>query len=120
MFCPRCRAEYRPGFTRCADCDVDLVDALPPEPEPAYVDFVEILATFNPGDIALVKSILDAEAIAYYFHGEHFTYVRPLADPARLMVRQDQAETVRELLSGLTLSHRAFSLPGMGSNGKPE
>src|ERR1700730_8993387 len=25
MFCPECKAEYRPGFTRCADCDVDLV-----------------------------------------------------------------------------------------------
>ena|SRR5215467_35235 len=26
MFCPRCGAEYRPGFTHCSDCDVDLVD----------------------------------------------------------------------------------------------
>jgi len=25
MFCPECRAEYRPGFSRCSDCDVDLV-----------------------------------------------------------------------------------------------
>src|SRR5260370_11896133 len=25
MFCPQCKAEYRQGFTRCADCDVDLV-----------------------------------------------------------------------------------------------
>jgi hypothetical protein len=29
MFCPECRAEYRPGFTRCSDCDVDLVHELP-------------------------------------------------------------------------------------------
>lgn len=29
MFCPECRAEFRPGFTRCADCDVPLVDRLP-------------------------------------------------------------------------------------------
>jgi hypothetical protein len=28
MFCPLCKAEYRPGFTRCADCRVALVDAL--------------------------------------------------------------------------------------------
>lgn len=27
MFCPLCKSEYREGFTRCADCDVDLVDA---------------------------------------------------------------------------------------------
>ena len=25
MYCPQCKAEYRQGFTRCADCDVDLV-----------------------------------------------------------------------------------------------
>src|SRR5215470_7638594 len=32
MFCPECRAEYRPGFTRCSDCDVDLVHELPKTP----------------------------------------------------------------------------------------
>src|SRR5260370_38384885 len=25
MFCPRCKVEYRRGFTRCSDCDIDLV-----------------------------------------------------------------------------------------------
>ena len=29
MFCPECKAEYRAGFTRCADCDADLVANLP-------------------------------------------------------------------------------------------
>jgi hypothetical protein len=29
MFCPQCRVEYRPGFTRCTDCDVDLEHELP-------------------------------------------------------------------------------------------
>lgn len=44
MFCPQCHAEYRPGFTRCADCDVDLVYELPkaalvaPEPPSALGD----------------------------------------------------------------------------------
>jgi hypothetical protein len=32
MFCPLCKAEYRQGFTYCADCDVDLVEALPTVP----------------------------------------------------------------------------------------
>src|SRR5258708_40126214 len=27
MICPKCRAEYRPGFTVCADCGVALVEA---------------------------------------------------------------------------------------------
>jgi hypothetical protein len=29
MFCPVCKAEYRQGFTRCADCEVELVYELP-------------------------------------------------------------------------------------------
>jgi hypothetical protein len=29
MFCPDCGAEYRPGFTHCTDCDVDLESELP-------------------------------------------------------------------------------------------
>jgi hypothetical protein len=28
MFCPDCKAEYRPGFTRCSDCSLDLVEHL--------------------------------------------------------------------------------------------
>ena len=39
MFCPECKAEYRQGFTRCSDCDVDLVYSLPqesPAPSDSY------------------------------------------------------------------------------------
>jgi rubrerythrin len=28
MFCPKCKDEFRHGFTRCAGCDVDLVEDL--------------------------------------------------------------------------------------------
>ncbi len=27
-FCPECRDEYRPGFTHCVDCGVELVEFL--------------------------------------------------------------------------------------------
>ena len=30
MICPKCKTEYRDGFTRCADCDTALVDKLQP------------------------------------------------------------------------------------------
>jgi hypothetical protein len=33
MYCPQCKAEYRQGFTRCADCDMDLVYEPPPAAE---------------------------------------------------------------------------------------
>ncbi|MGE5528428.1 MAG: hypothetical protein ACM3X6_04720 [Patescibacteria group bacterium] len=29
MYCPRCRAEYAEGCTRCSSCDTDLVEVLP-------------------------------------------------------------------------------------------
>lgn len=35
MFCPKCRVEYRRGFTRCSDCEVDLLDVLPEEDLPS-------------------------------------------------------------------------------------
>src|SRR5579864_3438264 len=28
MFCPVCKSEYREGFTKCSDCEVDLVEHL--------------------------------------------------------------------------------------------
>ena len=32
-WCPKCKAEYREGFAKCASCDVTLVDALPEQSE---------------------------------------------------------------------------------------
>ncbi len=104
MFCPKCRAEYREGFCVCADCDVDLVDELPPEEKPEFIDYAEIMGTYNPADVALIKSVLDSENITYYFTPEHFMYVQPLAQPVKLMVKTDEAEKTREILEGLDLA----------------
>jgi hypothetical protein len=40
MFCPECRAEYRPGSTRCTDCVVDLVAELPEPADPVSLSHV--------------------------------------------------------------------------------
>ena len=32
MYCPSCKDEFRPGFTRCEGCGVDLVDDLSADP----------------------------------------------------------------------------------------
>ena len=111
MFCPKCRAEYREGFSLCSDCHVDLVEDLPPldEDEPEFVNFVQILATYNPADVVFLKSLLESEGIQYFFKGEHFMYMRPLADPVRLMVRQDQVEDAFELIKDVKLSVAGIS-----------
>lgn len=118
MFCPKCRTEYREGFYVCADCNIELVDEIPPEPEPEFVDFEEVLATYNPADIAFIKSMLEAGDITYFFKGEHFLYIRPLADPARLMIRKDQVEFVRDLLKDMDLAFMGINLPKNGKKNK--
>lgn len=73
--------------------------------EPQGTGYEEILATFNPADIAMIKSLLDSEDIDYYFKGEFFNFVEPLIQPARLMVRQDQVQIANEILSDLQISY---------------
>lgn len=110
MFCPKCKSEYREGFTVCADCDIALIEELPPEKEPVFVEYEEVLGTYNPADIMIIKSILDAENITYYFNAEHFMYVRPMAEPARLMVAKEDVETAKEIIKDLNLSVIAINL----------
>ncbi len=110
MFCPICKSEYREGFRRCAECNVRLVKELPPDDAPEFIDYTEVLSTFNPADIAILKSILNSTDIDYFFQGEHFGYLRPLALPTRLMVRKDQSENARKILRDLKLSFSGINL----------
>lgn len=108
MFCPECRTEYVEEISVCADCGALLVPELPTEAEsewPENVGFQEILATFNAGDIAIIKSLLDSENIDYYFHGEFFNYIEPLVQPARLMIRADQVQEARGILKDLEIEY---------------
>jgi hypothetical protein len=52
MYCPLCGAEYRPGFTVCSDCQVDLV----PDPPRAASANVSIDDTSDEKSFALVWS----------------------------------------------------------------
>ena len=102
MFCPNCKAEYREGFTHCSDCDVDLVASLPElaekEKDDDDVTFIPVLSTYNLGDIALLRSILDDQDIEYFLQGENTSYIRGYMDPTILMIKDDQVETTKELV----------------------
>lgn len=109
MFCPECGAEYREGFTECADCLVKLVAELPPERTHETKGFEQVLSTFNVGDIALIKSLLDDARIEYFIRGETFNQVGPLIQPAILLVRKDQIEAARSLLGHMDVSFLGIS-----------
>lgn len=80
-FCPQCRSEFRPGFDRCSDCDVALVETLPPErhPEPNYE---LLMATADPDLLPLVRSALGAAGIPYVAEGGAATSMLPLGPAA--------------------------------------
>ncbi len=67
------------------------------------VKYVELLQTYNAGDIALIKSVLDGEKIDYYFKGEHFNAFEPLVRPSVLLVMEDQVPAVQDLLKDMDI-----------------
>ena len=103
MFCPKCKSEYREGFYKCTDCDVDLVGAQPPKPADDFGDegFVEVFSTYQQGDIAFIKSVLDGEGITYFFQGESSIMLIAAGAYARLLVKADEAQRAREILQEL-------------------
>ena len=71
MFCPNCQAEYRDGFTQCADCGVALVrrldDAAVPSNGPKLPDGPELLWTgTDEGLAARIESALDSAQISHH------------------------------------------------------
>lgn len=106
MFCPKCESEYVPGFTRCKECDVDLVPNLPQsaQSEAKNIEYEELLSTYSPSDVAIIKSLLEGEGITYFFQGETVGPYIFFALPMRLLVRKDQVETAAEVLKDLQLS----------------
>jgi len=111
VFCPDCRSEYIDGVTECPDCRVALVNELPEKEsrdphkeEDTDVRYVPLVRTFSAKDIAFIHSVLGGTGIRYYIRGEGLTHLRPMADPAILMVDEETVEDARELLKDLPLS----------------
>jgi hypothetical protein len=91
---------------------VPLIPELPSEPEEElkteYVDYEQVLTTFDPGHIALMKSILDSEELTYFVKGEHSLLIPHSMEPARLMVRTHEAQKARDILKDLEPSSEPF------------
>jgi hypothetical protein len=114
MFCPKCEEELAWDVMICPTCAVETVDRLPgPEPAPD-AELVPVLATGDAGLIAVAKSLLEAEKIDYFVRGDGlqdlFGYGRLLTTysfvvgPAEFLVRSEDADRARELLSDLTVA----------------
>lgn len=99
MFCPKCKDEYREGFTQCANCHISLVPELPVEEEYKNSDFTEIYITTDKGQIAFIKSILESEDIPYFIDNETLNVF--YATPSKVMVPKKYIEKAKDILKDI-------------------
>jgi hypothetical protein len=105
MFCPECRSEYRPGFTRCNDCDVDLVWALPAEKAHGEPELAKVFETGNATLAPVIESLLRGAEIEFVVRNPRKfdrTGANPMLGPIQYFVRNDEAEAAKELLADLS------------------
>ncbi len=102
MYCPECHAEYVPGFTRCDDCDVDLVEVLPAEPARRHSNdaLVTVFSSHDPGLVAIARSLLQSAGIRFSVRGELLPY--PGAFPVDLQVLAGDADEAQRILAELS------------------
>ncbi len=112
MFCPTCGDEYQPGFDRCSDCDVALVEEEPEVPEvPEPGDLVTVLETGSQSLVAVAGSILDGAGIPYIARNDRLqnlfgwgsigTGFNLVTGVIRIQVPPDREEEARALLTEL-------------------
>ena len=105
MFCPQCKAEYRVGFVRCSDCDVELVDHLQPNPPRVFqpdAKLVVVCSFLSGFDAGLARGVLksagiDAE-IRGYEMGKLASHIGMTAG-VDLLVREEDAAAADEILN---------------------
>ena len=112
MFCPSCGDEYQPGFDRCGDCDVALVEEEPEVPElPEPGDLVTVLETGSQSLVAVAGSILDGAGIPYIARNDRLqnlfgwgsigTGFNLVTGVIRMQVPPDREQEARALLTEL-------------------
>ncbi len=102
--CPRCSSEYKEGFDRCADCDVELVESLPPEalnPAPSG-GFKAVLVTTRQDEALIARSILETHGIRTFIENEHGAMlaigIPSLAIPYEVKVPEENLEEAQRVL----------------------
>lgn len=71
-FCPCCKYEYEPHVTRCPDCNIELVAALPREQDDSGQDVRFVPLPDLPGRVYadMVKATLDEMGIPCYVRSD--------------------------------------------------
>ena len=120
MFCPRCRDEFRQGFTRCHECDVALVESLDatnphptdlPDPKPLdpasgtrerpeSVALVTVGRYFNSFEAQTNRMALEQAGLQAWLSDENLGATYGVAVGISLEVRAQDAAAARAVLEG--------------------
>lgn len=100
MFCPVCHAEYREGFTRCADCDVALVVELRPEETPSSEEPILLWNGDDPVEYGVIATALQQAGIDFHERFSWFHYVEQFRQQRFvILVNARDAEAARQALA---------------------
>jgi len=107
MFCPKCKAEYREGFLKCAKCKIDLVPELPLEQEQhakpeqyteyEYINLVNIVTYPSRHEAELSKGLLSANGIDAVVK-DGLDAVGGAAPIFKLLVKEKDVEETKNIL----------------------
>jgi len=108
MFCPQCHTEYRPGFDRCADCDLPLVQTLPEPPPPTAPEelyegaWVTVANLTMQTDVSLLKAMLDADSIPFIARNDSSVFIMDgTAIPCQFLVPETERERATKVVEQL-------------------
>jgi len=104
MFCPRCKAEYRRGFTRCNECDVPLVFRLPVPQQESFEEETKLVVvrTYNNKlDADVDRMTLEAAGIESMLRSDGVSVIRsfPMAREIELLVCSEDAYDADQILN---------------------
>lgn len=103
-FCPKCRAEYVEGSRFCPDCQVPLVEELPPKDEPDYVELVELERVSDEVSGVMIKGILENNGINAVLRAAKISWYNGIASTwstyywGRILVPKEEFERSRRIL----------------------
>jgi hypothetical protein len=103
MFCPKCKTEYRRGFTECSDCLVPLVENLAaddPDSTTADPGSMEILwSGTDPGFAESLRDALDRAELGHRDDSVELGFLRAFPGAVfKISVRTADREAARKIL----------------------